>query len=245
MASIEKDIFNLALGAIGTRTSVSATTEQSREAEVCRQWYDLVRDTVLRAAWWPSVKRWQRLALLAERTNFNADWTRDDPGPQWTYAYALPSDMIAARHLSTYGRFAIELYSPTSDPEVKALMSDDPEAILQYSKRQEIVGQWDDSLKMAVVYGLAAYITMPLAGKFEVALRMQELANMHILRAREAVANEQVNQYEVIAPWHAARGYAEAPPRTQFLYPYGPALAITGEKTAVRSGPLGGFPDAL
>lgn len=245
MPGSELEIYNLALGAIGTRTSVSSLTENSREREVCGLWYDITRDTILRAAWWPSVKKWARLALLAERTNFNDDWVDTNPGPQWTFAYALPSDMIAPRHLSTYGRFTIELYSPTSGSEVKALMTDDESPILQYSKRQKLVQMWDESLAMAVVYGLAANIAMPLTGKFEVALKMQEQANALVFRAREAVANDQVNQYETIAPWHAARGYAEAPPRTQFLYPYGPALSITSEKTAIRSGPLGGFPDAL
>lgn len=241
----EVEIFNLALAAIGTRTSVSATTENSREAEVCRLWYDVSRDTVLRAAWWPSVKKWSRLALLAERDSFNDDWVSTDPGPQWTFAYGLPSDMIAPRHLSTYGRFTIELYQASVDNEYLALMTDDESPILQYSKRQTIPQMWDDSLKMAIIYSLAAHITMPLAGKFEVALKMQQLANELIFKARENTANEQVNQYEVIAPWHAARGYAEAPPQTQFLYPYGPVLSITSEKTTTRTGPLGGYPNAL
>lgn len=228
MAESEVEVFNKALSAATTRSFVSATTEESREAEVCRTWYPTVRDQVLRAAWWPSTKKWARLGLLAER-NFSNDWVIDDPGPQWKFAYALPSDMIAPRHVSTYGRFTTELYSPASGNEVVALMTDEEDVILQYSKRQTNTKIWDASLDMAITFGLAAFITAPLTGKLELAQDNERKANDLIFRARENIANAQVEAYETVPDWIAARPYSDSPPRTRFLYPYGPALSISGE----------------
>lgn len=236
MAASEVELWNQSLSAIGT-SSISATTELSREAEVCRIWYTTVRDEILRAAFWPSTKKWARLAVVAER-DFSADWGVDDPGPQWRFVYALPADIIAPRFLSTYGRFTIELYSPTVGAESVALMTDHEQVVLQYSKKQENVQLWDASLSMAITYGLAAHICVPLTGKLKLAQHLLNLANSLILNARQNTANENVEQYETIPDWIAARGYAEAAPVTKFLYPYGPALSISGEPGAVISGTL-------
>ena len=83
-------IFNLALSVVGTRAKVSVTTENSREAETCRLWYDISRDIVLRAAFWPSTVAHSRLAVLKERANLTDDWTADDPAPDWLFAYGFP-----------------------------------------------------------------------------------------------------------------------------------------------------------
>ena len=40
------DVWNAALSAVTGRAAVSDPDERSREAEVCRQWYPLVRDVV-------------------------------------------------------------------------------------------------------------------------------------------------------------------------------------------------------
>lgn len=228
MASSAVEVYNQALSLIGTRSSVSATTEQSREAEVCTQWYATVRDSVLRAAFWPCAKGWKRLALLVER-DFSLDWTVDDPGPQWQFAYSVPSDMLTPRFMSTYGRFTMEMYRPSTDDAVLAIMTDEPDALLQYTFKQTNVAFWDPDLSMAVSHGLAAMICIGLTGKLDLAqLRLQE-ANNKIMLARERSANEHVEAYDTIAEWHARRGYAEPSPPTKYLYPYGPALSISGE----------------
>lgn len=234
MATDEVGIYNMALSSIGTRSSVSSLTENSREREVCSIWYETVRDLVLSAAFWPSVRKWTRLAQIATRADFNTDWTKDDPSPQWTYVYATPTDLLTPRFLSTYGRFTMELYTPTDGSETLAIMTDEAAPILCYSKRDNNVSRWHASLQMAVAYALGAYICQPLTGKLTTSLQMERKANDLIAEARAATANEQEERYESIPDWIAARGTALANPRTKFLFPYGPMLSISGEAGAIR-----------
>ena len=63
----EVGIYNLALNAVGERSNLSATTENSRQAEVCRLWYEPVLEQILAAAHWPEATKIVYLAELAER----------------------------------------------------------------------------------------------------------------------------------------------------------------------------------
>ncbi len=225
MAKNVVSLFNLALSTIGTRSSVSATTEASREAEVCNIWYEISRDVVLRAAFWPSTLAHKRLAVLKERTNLSADWTADDPAPDWVFAYGEPSDMIAPRFLTTFSRFTVDWWKPTTEAHKKAIMTNQPEAILQYSFRQDNPGEWDDSLYLAVAYALAMNIAMPLHSKLKVMQATREAANALIISARVNVANAEENLLDTIPEWISARGYGNAAPQGKFFWPYGPILA--------------------
>ena len=60
----EVGVYNLALNAIGERSNVSSPTENSRRAEVCRLWYESVRNHILGAAPWPEATSMDYLALL-------------------------------------------------------------------------------------------------------------------------------------------------------------------------------------
>src|SRR5690606_39709181 len=84
-------LYNLALSVAGITSGVDSPSEASPEAEQCRLWFEPVRNLILRAAFWPSVKGVKRLGLLATRDT-DQDWTSSDPFPGWLYAYALPSD---------------------------------------------------------------------------------------------------------------------------------------------------------
>ena len=235
MAKDLVNIFNLALSIIGTRAKVSSPTESSKEAETCTLWYEISRDVVFRAAYWPSTRIHQRLALLKERTNLSEDWTVDDPSPDWTFAYSVPSDMIAPRFLTNFGRFVLEWWRPTTQPAIKAIMTDQKDAILQYSFRQDNMGQWDDSLYLAVAYALAMHIAMPLTGKLSREKRAREAGNLIIGDARADVANAEENRLDVVPDWIAARGYGEQAPRTKFYWPFGPALATSTQTPSISS----------
>ncbi len=236
-------IFNLALSVVGTRAKVSVTTENSREAETCRLWYEISRDVVLRAAFWPSTLAHTRLAVLKERENLSDDWTPDDPAPDWLFAYGFPSDMIAPRHLTTFGRFVLGWWTPTTQAAVKAIMANQPEAILQYSVRQEDPQQWDDGLYLAVAYALGMNIAMPLTGKLSRERRAREMGNTIIGDARATVANSEEDRLDIVPEWISARGYDEQAPLTRFYWPYGPALAASTQ--TITSTAVGTLSDAV
>lgn len=216
-------LFNLSLDAVGTRSSVSLPTENSREAEVCRLWFGPVRDRVLRAARWPSAKAWGRLALLKERDS-DATWVDDDPEPGFQFAYGTPSDMLAPRYLAGFQRFSLSSYPANK----LAIMTNEAGALLCYTKRQEVISLWDVGLQMAIVWGLAGYIAMPLHGKAARARNAIQEANNLILSAREDAANTDVDTIETIPSWISARGYGMTQADTRFYYPFG-SLFSSGE----------------
>lgn len=221
MITDEVSIYNLALNAVGTRSTVALPTEKSREAEVCRLWFGPVRDRVLRAAPWASTRAWSRLALLKERDD-SAAWVTGDPEPGYQYVYAVPSDMLAPRYLAGWQRFSMGSY-----PDNKlALMTNVPNALLTYTKRQEVVGLWDTGLQMAVVYALAAHIAMPLTGKPARARNALEQANDFILSAREEDANNDVASTDTIPSWIQVRGYTGEISATRYFYPNGNLFSV-------------------
>lgn len=218
MAADEVSIFNMALNAVGTRDDVSAVNEVSREAEVCRLWFEPTRDQVLRAAPWPAAKAHARLAVLATR-NETAAWTPDAPDPGFLYAYATPSDMLAPRYSTSFSRFA---YSQWQDKNV--VMSNEEAMILCYTKKQTLVPLWDIALRIAIAHALAAYIAIPLVGKSSRAQLAQNTANGLILQAREQSANDDNDFLDTVPDWFVARGYGGSAPMSRFYWPLGPMI---------------------
>jgi hypothetical protein len=212
----EVSIYNMALDAVGARSKVSLPTEKSREAEECRLWFGPARDQVLRAARWPSAKAWYRLPLLKERNGDNS-WVSDDPEPGYAYAYGVPSDMLAPRFLAGYEAFTLSTYPGNK----MAIMTNVADALICYTKSQTNISLWDTGLRMAIVYGLAAHIAMPLQGKASRARNAIEQANSLIMSAREDAANTDTERLETIPSWISARGYGIAPTSTRYFYPLG------------------------
>lgn len=218
MITDEVSLYNLALNAVGARSNLSATTERDRGAEVCNLWYPVVRDQVLRAAYWPSCKAFARLALSVEKSG---DWTPGQPEPGFQYAYSLPDNMVYPRFMTNYQRFTLGKLNPTK----RAIMSNDPEPILVFTSRLTPINQWESSLQMAIVYGLAANIVMPLTGKPQRAQLLSQQANDLIASARAEAANEESYAVETIPDWIRARGYGN-PGDDRYYYPYGAFLEV-------------------
>lgn len=214
-------LYNLALNAVGSRDNISHTAEASREAEVCNLWYPVVRDQVLRAASWPSCRRTKRLAVLA--TASGAEWAEGMPDPGFSFAYGTPADMLYPRYLSDFTRFEV---STTPSGTSKTIQTNTTGAILIYTYRNELISMWESSLQMAIVYGLAANVAMPLTGKINRATGLINNANDLIFSARAEAANENNSQMESIPDWIAVRGYAN-PGDTRFYYPFGPMLTLS------------------
>lgn len=216
MITDEVSIYNLALNAVGTRSNVALPTEKSREAEVCRLWFGPVRDRVLRAAPWGCTRAWSRLALLKERDS-DESWVSTDPEPGYLFAYGVPSDMLAPRFLAGYQRFSLSSYPGNK----LAIMTNVEDALLTYTKRQEVIGLWDTALQMAVVYALAAHIAMPLTGKSQRAKNAMEQANEFIFTAREENANNDMSRVNSTPSWIVARGFSGVSEDTRYFYPFG------------------------
>lgn len=105
MATSDIIICNQALSRIGTRTTIAALTEDSKEAKQCNLVYTQTRDEVISMAHWNFAKKTQSLSLLksAPGTPTNPTgataWTDAYPAPPWLYEYAYPSDCLMARYI--------------------------------------------------------------------------------------------------------------------------------------------------
>lgn len=220
MITDEVSIYNLALSAVGTRSTVSLPQEKSREAEICRLWFGPVRDHTLRAAPWPSAKKWGRLALRSQATG--DVWQPGDPQPGYGFAYAPPNDMLAPRYLAGYDRFELTTYGDTQ----KAIETDVSDAVLCYTFQQKTIGNWDVNLQMAIAYALAAFISMPLHAKSSRTDEALKQANSLILQAREEAANTDMAREDSIPSWISIRGFGGPKMATRFYHPLGSLFAI-------------------
>ena len=214
------NIWNLALSAVGSRGSVSSETEIGREADLCRLWYPLVRDSVLKSASWPSAKTYARLAVLAER-DAAVDWVITDPAPTWRFVYAAPIDMLAPRNLASYARFSTGLWDSR-----RVILADEEDAILHYISQQIDVSLWDAGLTTAIAYSLAAALALPLTGKSTLAEKLRDRATEAVLLAQTEIANESDENYAQLPSWVAARGFSPLPIGSRFVWPYESFSAI-------------------
>jgi len=223
MSQDKTELFNLAVSTMGSRgVKISSPDEASREAEECRLWYEPARNSVFRAAFWPSCKAYFRLPVLGERDN-DASWLETDPEPGWRFAYSAPNDMLYPRYLTNYARFSTGTQKIVNG-EVSAIFTSQEEPILVYTKEQENVALWDAQLYMAIAQALAFFISAPLHGKLSFKEDAEKQANILILQARESAANEPEEKLEVLPEWLAARGYDGVPVQNKFTYPFGPLL---------------------
>lgn len=220
--SSEVAIYNLALNAVGARSNISSPSEASREAEVCGLWYSPVRDQILEAAVWPEATEVQYLSLLREADeDGDGTWAFDDPKPGYSYVYGLPTDLLRPQYMTDGSKFLFTGYSDNR----RALHSNTAAAILVYTKRLETISLWSPTLQMAIVYGLAAHICMPLTGKPSRSKVLAGQANDLIWQARELAANSSNETQEHIPDWIAARGYASGATLT-YSYPVGSLLSL-------------------
>lgn len=213
-------LFNLASGSAGGKNSISSPTENSREAELCRMWYEPVRNFVLRAAPWSSTKTFARLSVLKER-NDSLPWADGDPEPGYRFAYSLPDNFLYPRYLVNFAHFTMGLLQSNR----LAIMTNQEEAVLCYSLLQTSPVMWDPALFMAVAYALAAKITVPLSGKDERQRAAVQEANSIILLARTNEANQDYTPVEWVPEWISARGFGPAT-TSRFIYPTGPMFSV-------------------
>jgi len=214
----EVGIYNLALNAIGERANVSSPTENSRRAEVCNLWYDTVRDQIFSGAPWPEATT---QAYLAEYSAQDDDeWAAGEPAPGYAYAYTLPADCLRPQFLTNFDYFVI-----TEQDGNRMLNCNTEQAILRYTKRLTNISLWSSDLLMAVAYGLASQICMPLSGKPSRARALADQANLLLMNARVSAANTNNQPFESIPEWITARGYASAP-ALRYHYPMGSTLSL-------------------
>jgi len=209
-------IYNMALSSIGTRAVVASPDENSPEAEELNIWYETVRDRILGAAFWPSVKASFRLNLQATRDE-DVSWTAGSPQPGWQYAYARPPDMLRPRYLSDYSSFDVGLI----DANTPAIFSNAQSPILIYTSRQVTPDLWDTNLQFAIAHALGSVVCLKLTGSRARRDAAWQVAYQLVAEARTAVANDRQQQIDFTPSAMVARGFIDLTGgQTQYMYPY-------------------------
>jgi len=224
MALTEVQIANLALLAVGTRSTITGLAEASREAEVCNLFYAQTRDQLLKAAPWSFSKSYARLAVTKER-NESATWVDGDPEPGFHWAYALPTDFLYPRYLHDFSSFTLGAITVGAALNVKVIMSNLEAAVLTYTKSVTDTAKWDQDFTQAMIDALSGRIAMPINGKASRGKLALESANNAILNARLAAANEESVGFESMPDWLTARGISGPTAPNRYIYPVGPAFA--------------------
>jgi len=172
MASVVQ-ICNSALNQLGA-SSITALTEDSKNARVCNERYETIRDAVYRSHPWNCLIKRIQLA-------------QDSDTPAWgfTYQYTLPSDCIRVLHIKDYN----------SDYKIEGrkLLINESEVYLIYLAMESDVNQLDILLRETISAGLAQDIAYAITSNLQVAKLMIEKYQAKLSEARHADASEGYN----------------------------------------------------
>ena len=176
----EVSICNMALSRLGANR-ISALTEASREARECSLAFAQARDSVLRDHPWNFANRVQYLAL-----------TEDEPFG-FAYAYAYPSDCLAARKIwqEVDTDTPIDFEVRQNDAATaRVIVTDEADAALVYTARIENPNVWDAQFVDALVLRLATDLALPLTQNAQIQNAMAQLYQRTIFAAKTQDAKE-------------------------------------------------------
>lgn len=189
----DTQVANLALSAIGTRSSIASLDEDSAEAATVQLWYDQTRDSLLRKLPWNWARRQVILAVYkaAAGTPENPNGTLPEPPQPWRYSYSWPADCLSARYiLPVMEREGNQITPPLTTgqtssvrhprtPPIKFLVAGDrdndnnplkviltnkPIASLVYTAQIKDPNIWDQNFVDAMIGRLAGRISIALSG---------------------------------------------------------------------------------
>ncbi len=192
------DIFNHALGYLGSRRDIVSESDGTKEQQLCSLYYPLVRDVMLEMHDWNFARR---EATLTDQ---------DDPPSNWGFKYTYPTDCIKARRLVRVSAPRNDLHVPfevASDGSLRVIYTDMANACLIYTEKVTATARWDSAFDDALALGLAVKLAVPLsagAGVTVESLRFQ--AGSAVERALVADGIEGARDPEPLSQSMQARG---------------------------------------
>ena len=176
MASVV-NICNSALNLIGAST-ISALTEDTKNARLCNQRYEPVRDRVFRGHNWNCLIK--RVELARNST---------DPVMEFNYSYALPSDFLRVMkiHNGTTDSIAADLPYKI---EGKNIVTDQTTVYLVYVALDTDPNNYDAYLREAISHQLAADLAYAITNNATLANNYMTRADERLREARFIDATE-------------------------------------------------------
>ena len=177
------DICNEAMDLLGTAT-ITALTENSKEARLCNRRFETVRDAVIRAHPW-------NVAIT------RASLAKDSETPAFGFAnqFTLPTNPYCLRVLSFWNSNIDSDVAPY-DSEVmfkiegRKVLSNEGTCKITYLARVTDTETYDPLLSSTIAHKLAAETAYAITGSTTVSQSMQQLYELRLREARSADAME-------------------------------------------------------
>ena len=179
MASVVQ-ICNSALNQLGA-SSITALTDDSKNARLCNERYTTIRDAVFRAHPWNCLIKRVQLA-------------QDSDTPAWgfDYQYTLPADCLRI--------LGIKDYNSDYKIEGRKLLISESEVYLIYLAQITDVNELDVLLRETISAHLAQDIAYAITANLQVANLMAEKYQAKLSEARHADSSEGYNTNPELAP---------------------------------------------
>jgi hypothetical protein len=181
------NVYNMALGHLGSSGTIASTTEKSTEAHVCNTFWESTLNATLRDFRIPEAIRFKTLSLVEE-----------DPTEEWGYSYDYPNDVLSVRRIlsgirndSNDSRVP---YRQAQDSNSRQLIyTDAADAVAECSMKVTNLSLLPDDVILALSLRLASYIA-PVITKgdpFKLGIRSFQLYSVHVTRANANSLNSQ------------------------------------------------------
>lgn len=195
--SSSTSIANMALRFVASKEIANLDTDESTEANVCRRFYDMARQELLRAHSWPWATVEATLGLVEE-----------EPTEEWDFSYQVPSGSLklirilsGLRNDSRQSRVPYKVVKAASGSYI---YTDQEDAILEYIFDEQDVDKFPPDFAIALARRIASLIAPSLTGgdPFKLSERNYQAYQMQL---QEAVANSR-NDIQI-----------EEPPESEFI----------------------------
>ncbi len=187
MASSTTEISNLAISHLGIGKEIAnLETERSAEAQACRRFFAVARDTTLRDFAWPFATKINELGLVEE-----------DPNNEWAFSYRYPTDCLMLRRILSGVRTDTHQsrvpYRVTRDASGLLIYTDMEDAELEYTIKETDVSRYPADFVMAMSFLLASYVAPRLTAgdPFKLGDRSLGLYVAELSKARTMALNEE------------------------------------------------------
>ena len=172
MASVVS-ICNSALNQLGA-ASITALTDNSKNARLCNERYETVRDAVFRSHPWNCLIKRQQLAQDTAT-----------PAYGFSYQFSLPSDALRL--------LGIDAYNSDHKVEGRKILCNEKSIKISYISQVTDPNEMDVLLRETISAGIAADLGYAITANLQVSKLMQEKYQFKLSEARHTDASEGYN----------------------------------------------------
>ena len=205
MAS-EVDVCNLALAHLADEAAVSSISppDGSTQADHCKRFYPIARDSLLEIFAWPFATTRVALSL-----------TTGEPAGAWEYEYAMPSDVARVLSINVDGVLddtATQDYVIETDSSGSAvILTNTPDAIMRYTRRVTDTTKFSPLFVTTLSWLLASFLAGPITKSKQDAAAAYQRFLTELAKSSVSAANQMQNNPIHTPQWMAARGIMNNP----------------------------------